>query len=125
MVTSRDSGRWVIPKGWPMEGRTLHGAAAQEAWEEAGVEGTVSPVELGRFSYDKGQAEGFSIPVEVRVFLLEVDRLANRYPEKTQRTRRWFTPADAAQSVAEPGLQAILKRLSDHKAPTPDARKVA
>lgn len=111
LVTSRGTGRWVIPKGWPMEGRTLAGAAAQEAWEEAGIRGHINEAELGRFTYDKDQDEGFSVPIEVRVFLLQVETTTDNFPETRQRRRRWFTPADAARMVVEPGLRRLFLSL--------------
>ena len=111
LITSRGTGRWVIPKGWPMEGKTLPAAAATEAWEEAGVEGQVQDAELGRYRYDKEQDRGYSVPVEVRVFLLDAERLRRDFPEAKQRKRRWFPPAEAARLVAEPGLQQILLAL--------------
>ena len=111
LVTSRGTGRWIIPKGWPMEGRSLAGAAAREAWEEAGVRGTVTETEAGRYCYAKEQDRGFSVPIDVHVFLLPVDALADVYPEAGQRRRRWFTPAEAARHVAEPGLAKILRDL--------------
>ncbi|WP_265502040.1 NUDIX hydrolase [Paracoccus beibuensis] len=116
LVTSRDTGRWVIPKGWPMKGRSLAGAAAQEAWEEAGIRGNVEAQELGRFDYEKGQDAGFSVPVEVRVFALDVEDEADEFPERSQRKRQWFDPADAATLVVEPGLKRILIGLRDHAA---------
>ena len=42
LVTGRLSGRWIVPKGWPMRGKTMAKAAAQEAYEEAGVRGKVN-----------------------------------------------------------------------------------
>lgn len=111
LITSRGTGRWVIPKGWPMEGKSLSGAAAAEAWEEAGVEGRVHEAEIGRYRYDKEQDQGWSVPVEVRVFLMEADRLRPEFPEAGQRRRRWFSPAEAAARVAEPGLKQILLAL--------------
>ncbi|MCV2448727.1 NUDIX hydrolase [Paracoccus sp. DMF] len=111
LVTSRGTGRWIVPKGWPMPGRSLAGAAMQEAWEEAGVRGRAGPCEIGRYRYDKDQERGFAIPVEVRVFPLYVESLAEDYPEAEQRQRRWFPPAEAARMVAEPGLQQILRAL--------------
>ncbi|WP_366938903.1 NUDIX hydrolase [uncultured Paracoccus sp.] len=111
LITSRGTGRWVIPKGWPMEGKTLPAAAATEAWEEAGVEGRMLDAELGRYHYDKEQDRGYSVPVEVRVFLMEVESLGTSFPESKQRKRRWFAPADAARMVAEPGLREILLAL--------------
>lgn len=111
LITSRGTGRWVIPKGWPMKGRTLSSAAATEAWEEAGVRGTASGEEFGRYSYDKIQDAGFPVKVEVRVFRLDVDELANDYPENDERQRQWFAPRDAAEKVAELGLKKLLLRL--------------
>jgi 8-oxo-dGTP pyrophosphatase MutT (NUDIX family) len=111
LITSRGTGRWVIPKGWPMEGKTLPGAAAAEAWEEAGVEGRVHPEEIGRYRYDKEQDRGYSVPVEVRVFLMDADCLHDDFPEAGQRKRRWFAPQDAARHVVEPGLKRILLAL--------------
>ncbi|WP_347267422.1 NUDIX hydrolase [Paracoccus sp. (in: a-proteobacteria)] len=111
LVTSRDTGRWVLPKGWPMPGRSLADAARQEAWEEAGVLGEIGQAEIGRFHYDKMQERGFAIPVEVRLFPLRVERLEDAFPEAGERRRRWFRPAEAALVVAEPGLQQILRAL--------------
>ena len=116
MITSRGTGRWIIPKGWPMPGRTLAQAALQEAWEEAGVRAPAAQ-ELGGYLYDKAQDEGFAIPVEVRVFVVPVETLADQWPEQAQRSRRWFPPAQAAALVAEPELAALLKGLSSVPAP--------
>lgn len=112
LITSRGTGRWIIPKGWPMEGRSLPGAAAREAWEEAGVEGRVGHEEIGRYNYQKEQDRGFAVPVEVRVFPLHVSREKDRFPESAERRRRWFDPVQAARMVVEPGLQQILLRLA-------------
>lgn len=111
MITSRGTGRWIIPKGWPMTGRSLIGAALQEAWEEAGVRAAAGP-DLGIYHYDKMQDHGFAIPVEVRVFLADVTDLADDYPEAGKRTRRWFTPPEAAELVAEPELSALILGLA-------------
>ena len=111
LVTSRGTGRWIVPKGWPMPGRSLADAAAQEAWEEAGVRGRVSQAEIGRYHYDKEQERGFAVPIEVRVFPLYVDDLDDRFPERGERKRRWFPPHEAAQLVAEAGLKRILQGL--------------
>lgn len=113
LITSRGTGRWIIPKGWPMPGRTLAEAALQEAWEEAGVRAEAGE-DLGRYHYDKDQDRGFAVPVEVRVFLVPVQALAEDYPEQGARSRRWFTPAEAAGRVAEPELAALLGTLA-HK----------
>ena len=49
LITSRDTGRWLIPKGWPMTGVKDYDAAAQEAWEEAGVVGPVRRKPIGSY----------------------------------------------------------------------------
>lgn len=111
LITSRGTGRWVIPKGWPMAGKSLPAAAATEAWEEAGVTGQIGEAEIGRYSYDKDQDQGYAVRVEVRVFLLEVADLGTDFAEAGQRLRRWFSPQDAARRVVEPGLKQILLAL--------------
>lgn len=113
LITSRGTGRWIIPKGWPMEGRSLTGAAAREAWEEAGVEGRIVHDPVGRYRYQKDQDSGFAIDVDVRVFLLYVTATRSDFPEADERERRWFSPQEAAERVAEPGLRALFLSLPD------------
>lgn len=108
LVTSREQGRWVIPKGWPMKGRDPHKAAAREAWEEAGVRGKARPAPLGVYHYAKNRGEAGVVPCRVQVFELPVERLAQSWPEDSQRRRKWFAPQEAANRVQEPELRAIL-----------------
>lgn len=124
MITSRGTGRWIIPKGWPMPGRSLAQAAMQEAWEEAGAQGVVSGAVLGRYHYGKAQDRGYAIPVEVQVFLVRVEALADDYPEASQRSRRWFSPAKAAALVDEPGLAQILRGLCNGKTDRTDVARM-
>lgn len=109
LITSRDSGRWVIPKGWPMTGLSPEAAAAQEAWEEAGVEGVVNPVSLGRFGYHKALGDAVRVPCAVAVYGLRVKRLADKFPEVKERRRDWFPPDVAADLVQEPELAQIIR----------------
>ncbi len=118
LITSRDTGRWVIPKGWPMAGLAPEAAAAREAWEEAGVRGTINPVCLGRFGYMKGLADDATVPCAVAVYGLKVADLAQKFPEVKERNRRWFAPAEAATVVDEPELATLLAAF----APPPDGR---
>ena len=116
LVTSRDSGRWVLPKGWPMAGKPAETAAAREAWQEAGVEGLVQAQPIGRYCYDKIRHDAVPLPCCVQVFLLQVRRLKAEFPEHKQRQRKWFSAAEAANLVAEPDLAALLAGL--HEAPS-------
>lgn len=108
LITSRDTGRWILPKGWPMKGRSPAEAAAQEAWEEAGVAGQADSASIGRFGYDKTRGPEAALPCAVEVFSLRVERLEKDYPERKQRRRKWFSPKKAAKKVAEPELRALI-----------------
>jgi 8-oxo-dGTP pyrophosphatase MutT (NUDIX family) len=112
LITSRDTGRWVLPKGWPMDGRDAPGAAAQEAWEEAGVTGVVKPDVIGLFGYDKVIAPAATLPCMVSVFALRVAALARRFPERKERRRKWFSAEAAARKVAEPELRTLLRAVA-------------
>jgi 8-oxo-dGTP pyrophosphatase MutT (NUDIX family) len=111
LITSRGTGRWVIPKGWPEGEEALWHAAAREADEEAGVAGDISQDALGRFYYAKQLARGREWRCEVLVYPLEVKDVAGSWPEKKQRRRRWFAPMDAARLVAEPELAEMIARF--------------
>lgn len=108
LVTSRDTGRWVIPKGWLMKDRTPAEAALREAFEEAGVEGNLAGDMLGLYSYDKVLPDQSARPCVVSVFPVAVARLRASFPEHGQRERRWFRPKKAARKVAEPELSALI-----------------
>ena len=90
LITSRDTGRWVIPKGWPISGLSASAAAAREAWEEAGVEGLVHDVALGEYPYDKLGPTMTAKRCHVQVFGLQVAVVKDRFPEVKQRRREWF-----------------------------------
>lgn len=113
LVTSRDTGRWVIPKGWPAQDLSAPASAAREAWEEAGVEGDVSETALGVYTYDKRRLPKPPLPCAVMVFPLRVACLAASFPERKQRKRHWFRAGKAAQLVDEPDLREIFRRLEN------------
>ena len=108
LVTSRGSRRWIIPKGWPMDGRTPAASAMQEAWEEAGVVGKPINTCLGLYSYSKVIGET-GTPCLVMVYPVRVKSLATDFPEKGQRRRKWFSAKKAAERVAEPELARIIR----------------
>lgn len=112
LVTSRETGRWVIPKGWPQKGRKPHQAAAREAVEEAGVSGKIAKNPIGVYAYLKTVADGAAIPCLVEVFPMQVERQRKRWPEQHERTTRWFTAADASNLVQEPELQALISAFA-------------
>jgi len=108
LITSRETRRWVIPKGWPMKGLKSPQCAAREAWEEAGVEGEVRKKKLGVYHYEKRLRSGRIQPVKVAVYALKVAAEHEEWPEKGQRDKLWTTPAQAAEQVDEPELRALF-----------------
>jgi 8-oxo-dGTP pyrophosphatase MutT (NUDIX family) len=113
MVTSRCTGRWVMPKGWTMEGMEPWRAAEIEALEEAGVVGRISRQPIGDYHYAKVLDDGSRIPCRVTLFPLVVQNLKRRWKERDQRKRRWFSVKGAARAVDEPGLMEILAGLRE------------
>lgn len=114
LITSRDTGRWVVPKGWPMDGRTPVQAAMQEAWEEAGVRADAEDARhVGQFCYDKVLDNGTLLPVLADLFVVRLRRgdIADSFPEAQERERIWVSPQRAARLVDEPGLVDILKKF--------------
>ena len=110
-VTSRETRRWIIPKGWPMKGRKDHEAAAREALEEAGVSGHIHKHPMGAYTYDKRLSNGSVERVRAMVYLLEVEKETRKWPEKDERKREWVSVREAAERVDEAGLSAIIKQL--------------
>ncbi|WGW03319.1 NUDIX hydrolase [Tropicibacter oceani] len=114
LITSRETRRWILPKGWPMKGLDTGGAARQEAWEEAGVKPTgKSPVKIGQYQYPKVTPGGVPVDTDVDVFAIEVDRLSKTFPEVDERTRQWFSPEEAAERVREADLGALITQFPD------------
>ena len=108
VISTRGSGRWTVPKGWPMHGRSDAQAAAQEAYEEAGVRGTIVTEPIGTFEYAKRRSERETL--SVTVYRLDVTHQARRWRERGQRKLRWLPASAAADCVAWNGLADIIRR---------------
>jgi len=115
LVTSRGSGRWIVPKGWPMDGITPARAAMTEAWEEAGVEGRAIDVCLGLFSYTKVLGPENMLPCVAMIYPVRVSQLAVDYPEAGMRRRKWFSQKKAAKMLQEPELAQIVRNFDPRK----------
>lgn len=116
LITSRETKRWVIPKGNAIAGLKPHEAAAEEAFEEAGLTGIGCPAALGSFRYDKRLSRGGVRPTSVQVFPLAVIRQAEVWPELGERECRWFGLPQAVEAVDEPELKAMI---AEFRMPTP------
>ena len=109
LITSRETRRWVIPKGWPMKGRKSHATAALEALQEAGLLGKIENAPLGSYHYKKRLKNGAALLCRVDVYPLRVVRQRKNWPERRQRTTRWFPCGKAARLVDEPELTRLIK----------------
>jgi 8-oxo-dGTP pyrophosphatase MutT (NUDIX family) len=116
LVTSRETRRWVIPKGWPMKKLKPFATAAREAYEEAGLGGAISRTALGSFTYQKRLKSRKYVDCKVDVYAMEVSNVARRWPERDERERRWFEPQVAARYVEEPELADIILQLPEQLA---------
>ena len=109
LVTSRETKRWIVPKGNVGSSASPHIAAAREAEEEAGVRGAVCPTPLGTYRYRKRRANGASIMADVQLFPLAVSEELGEWKEKDERERRWFSLSEAAERVDEPDLRDLIR----------------
>ena len=109
LVTSRGTGRWIVPKGWPMDGHTPSQSALKEAWEEAGARGVSDGRCIGMFSYSKDHPELGDLPCVAMVFAIEVNEIADDYPEAHQRERIWVSRKKAAKMLDDPELARIVR----------------
>lgn len=117
LVTSRETRRWVIPKGWVDKDEKPAQAAKREAFEEAGLTGKVAKAAIGAYSYDKRLPDGSLLPCDVKVYPLKVEAQKKKWPERGLRDGRWFSPEAAARAVDEPGLKELISRFAARKAP--------
>jgi 8-oxo-dGTP pyrophosphatase MutT (NUDIX family) len=105
LITSMTRGRWIVPKGNPMDGLSLRESAIQEAYEEAGVRGRVPRSRHGEYRHSGG---GGSL---VEVYLMEVESELDDWPEAADRERQWVPIARAIELVEDAGLKTLLAKL--------------
>jgi 8-oxo-dGTP pyrophosphatase MutT (NUDIX family) len=108
LVTSRETKRWVIPKGWPEKNLKPYQVAEAEAFEEAGLKGSIARTPLAAFEYAKLIDAKQTVTCLVDVFPLKFENVLDQWPEKAQRKRAWMRPAEAAAAVGEKGLKRLL-----------------
>lgn len=126
LLTSRQTKRFILPKGWPMKGRRDCEAAAKEAVEEAGVVGSSHEISIGSFHYWK-RLKGSFVSVTVEVYPLRVDQELDKWKERKFRRRAWLKPSQAALLVDEPELISMLERTfgSTRQAPAREVTSTA
>jgi 8-oxo-dGTP pyrophosphatase MutT (NUDIX family) len=117
LITSRETARWIIPKGWPQKGLAPHELAALEAFEEAGLKGRTETIAVGRFHYVKHLDDGSEVECDVRVYPMLVEYQAINWPEQDQRTSIWVELDRAVELVDEEELSILLSRFNPKISP--------
>jgi 8-oxo-dGTP pyrophosphatase MutT (NUDIX family) len=117
LITSRRTKRWILPKGWPVDGATPSEAAKAEAYEEAGLEGKVQNTCLGIYSYVKTIDKADDLPCVVAIFPMKVKKVLSNWPEKSERRRKWFSIKKASSMVDSPELKRIIRNFSPSELP--------
>lgn len=107
LLTSRQTKRFVIPKGWPMKGKPDSEAALIEARQEAGLVGLIDAQSHGSYSYWK-RLKTIFIPVTVTVYGLRVTKELKEFREQGERERAWVSPEQAKMLVDEPKLISLI-----------------
>jgi hypothetical protein len=110
LVTSRETKRFIVPKGWPMKGKSGRKTATIEALEEAGVVGKTLKTPGGTYFYWKRLSSRF-VRVKVVVYLLTVTEELATWREQKTRQRAWLSPAEAAILIDEPELATLVRDL--------------
>jgi 8-oxo-dGTP pyrophosphatase MutT (NUDIX family) len=112
LVTSRTNRKWMLPKGWPIDGKSEAEAAKLEALEEAGVEGQVNHHPVGTYHYVKVFTEQRSAPAQAAIYPLQVETERPDWAERSERSRRWVRPHKAAEMVFERDLSRFLSEVA-------------
>ncbi|PVB63552.1 NUDIX hydrolase [Labrenzia sp. 011] len=110
LVSTRDTGRLILPKGWPEKDKPAHQTAIIEAYEEAGVVGKAEPRPMGSFRSYKGLSKGVKIRTKVLVFKIRFEKQLEDFPEIGQRQCVWLPLSEAIEAVNEPALKRFLRR---------------
>ena len=115
LVKSLGRGNWILPKGWPMDDRSLAKAAATEAFEEAGAKGKIKKKPVGSYRYTKSRKNGEILQCQALAYEMEVSDIKKKFPESDIRTARWFTKKEAANNVAFKQLRKLIRDFQPPK----------
>ncbi|MDP6505655.1 MAG: NUDIX hydrolase [Planctomycetota bacterium] len=109
LITSRNNGNWIVPKGLIEAGLSARESAAVEAHEEAGIRGEVSTRAVADYSYSK-----WGGTCDVAVYLMKVKEVLDDWLEKEEREREWVTLEKAIGRVKRREIRDTLEKLPKH-----------
>ncbi len=109
LITTRRSKRWIIPKGVVEKGMTPPDSAAKEAFEEAGLIGSVHDFQIGTFRYRK-----LGGTCTVQVYPLFVEQVLDEWEEMHMRKRKVVSVREAVKMVQHEELSRIISGFFRH-----------
>lgn len=114
----RNPGQLVFPKGGVKQGELPQDAALRETWEEAGIRGIIVtnlaiPDEIHNGVVKSAVMGDHKLP-RGDWFVMRVTEVAEEWPEKDQRTRKWCSIEDALDCKAVKGrTRDLISKLAD------------
>jgi 8-oxo-dGTP pyrophosphatase MutT (NUDIX family) len=112
LITSSSGKRWLVPKGNLEQGAKLQETAIQEAWEEAGLVGTLKANPVGSYRMEK-----LGRVYQIVVFRMKVAQVKRDWPERNRRQRRWFRPSEALTLIDHARLRKLISaEIGERKA---------
>ena len=107
LIGSSKRNHWVVPKGIHEPGLSAEKSAEKEAYEEAGIRGTVSKSMLGEYEYPKWGAN-----CRVEVYAMNVKQiLPDSEWEETHRGRKWLNIDEALGLIKEQSMRPMIQSL--------------
>lgn len=103
LVTSKTNGYWIFPKGNLVKKKNKYQSAAQEAFEEAGVRGTINE----DISY-KIEFQDFETRHQITLFPMRVKTLLDQWPEMNDRKRKVVSVSKAMELITLDDLRSCL-----------------
>ena len=108
LITSRKAGRWIIPKGWPIDGSSPSTPPPERPMRKRGSAASSAKRRSACTSTGSGRRRGRRVSCRVKVFPLRVKRQRRKWPERHQRKTKWVSLREAVSLVAEKELRALI-----------------
>lgn len=109
LITSRSKKKWIIPKGLIENGLSEKESAANEALEEAGVEGFIHSTKIGTYKVEKWNGQ-----CNVQVYLMCVEKIHESWLEAYLRKRKWFSINEISETVKREKLREIILSVPEY-----------
>ena len=111
MVTSREHNTWIIPTGKLEKKLSIKKVALLEAFEESG---SLGKLDKSFYKEVKLASPGGAKKRKIYLFVLHVDTLLARWPEKNQRNRKLVKASKYIKTLPTKKLKKSIKNCVLH-----------